>query len=413
VSIEMIFNEEWDNGESYAFARNYEGCIKEVVETENLNVNPVSTEEKKEENKEQQEYHVFLDKKVNLVDYIKSKINVFYRGKDIKDRAYIKVTDENMETVIKMLRIFENKNPNLILLGKELIGKKPLFELSAFISGIEIMEIDNSFTGDTTKTKEQFVRSIIVPFLVNATHKNKKTIIYVPPNIKADYVYETINKMMDYKEIMNNFVFINEDEYGEISEEDAYNRLLSNISFCIDIIPKSQNYYKLFIDYPTITKNATLINLHSWKNSDMQSFVDTASQEVEMDQEFKCNLSDMLIEVYDYTQKIYDKFTKKTNIELFLCQKQFSNVCEFYMSKYSEYKNILLENQKKFNEGLEIIDKVKTVIDSTNKEIDDSSPLRQELDKSIEETRKLINDKTREKKNWFTKKQQEDKVIEG
>ena len=60
-------------------------------------------------------------------------------------------------------------------------------------------------------------------------------------------------------------------------------------------------------------------------------------------------------------------------------------------------QNIILENQKKFNEGLEIIDKVKTVIDSTNKEIDDSSPLRQELDKNIEETRKLINDKTREK----------------
>ena len=413
VSREMIFNEEWDNGESYAFTRNYEGFIKEVVKTDNLNVNQVSTEEKKEENKNQQDFHVFLDKKVNLINYIKSKINVFYRGKDIKDRAYIKVTDENMETVIKILRFFENKNPNLILLGKELIGKKPLFELSAFISCIEIMEIDNSFIGDTTKTKEQFIHSIIVPFLVNATHKNKKTIMYVPPNIKADYVYETINKMMDYKEIMNNFVFINEDEYEEISEEDAYNRLLSNISFCIDIIPKSHNYYKLFIDYPTIAKNASLINLHSWKNSDMQSFVDSASQEVEMDQEFKCNLSDILIEVYNYTQKIYDKFTKKTNIELFLCQKQFSNVCEFYMSKYYEYKNILLENQKKFNEGLEIIDKVKTVIDSTNKEIDDSSPLRQELDKNIEETRKLINDKTREKKNWVTKKQQEDKVIEG
>ena len=58
---------------------------------------------------------------------------------------------------IKMLRFFENKNPNLILLGKELIGKKPLFELSAFISGIEIMEIDSSFTGDTNKTKEQFI----------------------------------------------------------------------------------------------------------------------------------------------------------------------------------------------------------------------------------------------------------------
>jgi hypothetical protein len=81
-----------------------------------ININSVSIEEKKEENKDQQEYHVFLDKKKNLVDCVKSKINVFYRGIDIKDRAYIKITDENNDIVIKMLRFFENKNPNLIML---------------------------------------------------------------------------------------------------------------------------------------------------------------------------------------------------------------------------------------------------------------------------------------------------------
>ena len=38
----------------------------------------------------------FQKKKIDLINYIKSKINVFYRGKDIKDKTYIKVTDENM-----------------------------------------------------------------------------------------------------------------------------------------------------------------------------------------------------------------------------------------------------------------------------------------------------------------------------
>ena len=70
------------------------------------------------------------------------------------------------------------------------------------------MEKDNSFTGDTTKTKESFISSIIVPFLINTTHRNKKTILYVPSNAKANYIFETINKLMDYKEILNNFVFI-------------------------------------------------------------------------------------------------------------------------------------------------------------------------------------------------------------
>ena len=356
VSKEMIFNDDWDKAQSYAFTRNYESFIKEEIEENNMMVNINTTnnaqpENNKEEKKENIEYHVFLDKKINLIEYIKTKINVFYRGKDIKDKTYIKVTNENIETVIKILRFLENRNPNLILFGKELIGKKPLFELSAFISGIEIVEIDNSFSGDTTKTKEQFISSVIVPFLVNATHRNKKTILYVPSNIKVPYVFETINKMMDYKEILNNFVFINEEEFEEISEEEAYNRLLSNISFCFDIIPQSKNYYKLFIEYPTIVRNASIINFHSWKNDDMSSFVNSCSKGVEIEPYFKNNLSNIFIEVFDYTKYIYEKFYKKTKVELFLSQKQFCNVCEFYVSKYSDYKNILLENQKKYNEG--------------------------------------------------------------
>ena len=311
------------------------------------------------------------------------------------------------------MRFLENRNPNLILYGKELIGKKPLFELAAFISGIEIMEIDNSFSGDTTKTKETFISSVIVPFLVNVTHRNKRTILYVPTNIKVNYVLETINKMMDYKEILNNFVFINEDEFEEINEEEAYNRLLSNISFCIDIVPQSENYYKLFVNYPTIVRNSSIINLHSWKNLDKTSFVNISAKEIEIGVNFKKNLSNIFIEILDYTSKIYERFYQKTKIELFLSQKQFTNVVEFYLSKYNEYKNILLEKQKKYNEGLEIIDKVRVVIEKKDKEIEDSNPLRQELDKNIEETRKLIGDKTREKKTWVAKKQQEEKVIEG
>jgi len=255
----MIFNDDWDKGESFAFTRNYENFIKEEEKDDMMTVNVDAnnnSENKKDEDKdkEKQEDHVFLDKKINLINYIKSKISVFYRGKDIKDKSYIKVTDENIETSIKILRFLENKNPNLILFGKEFIGKKQLLELCCFISGIEIMEIDNSFCGDTTKTKESFISHVIVPFLVNATHRNKKTLLYIPPNIKVNYVYETINKMMDYKEIINNYVFIDEEEYDEITEEDTIARLLSNISFCIDIIPKSKNYFKLFIDYQTIVK---------------------------------------------------------------------------------------------------------------------------------------------------------------
>ena len=109
----------------------------------------------------------------------------------------------------------------------------------------------------------------------------------------------------------------------------------------------------------------------------MTTFVNTSIKEIEMEENFKNNLSNILIKIYNYTNKIYAKFYEKTKIELYLTQKQFTNVCEFYTSKYTEYKNILLEKQKKYNEGLEIIDKVKTVIEKTDKEIEESNPLRQ------------------------------------
>ena len=424
VTKEDIFNEEWDKGNKYAFTRNYEKFIKIEKEEDNMinvnmNMNNNSDNKEgnennniKEEKKEEME-HVYLNEKIELINYIKSKINVFYRGKDIKDKDYIIITKENIEIVIKILRILENRNPNLILIGQELIGKKPLFELACFISGIEIIEIDISFCGDTNKTKEAFISTIINPFLINATHHNKKTILYIPSNIKVEYIFEVINKMMDYKEILNNFTFINQEAINEITEEEAYNRLLSNIAICIDIIPQTYNYNKLFVNYPAIVRNSSVVNFHRWKKDGMVSFVDIAAANVEMDESFKKNLANIFIGIYEYTKTIYDKFYKKTKIKLHLGQKQFSNLCLFYLGKYTEYKNIFSEKHKKLKEGIEIIDKVKIVIEKLNKDIEDSSPLRQQLEKTIEDTRKLIGDKAREKKNWVTKKQQEEKTIES
>ena len=416
VSKDNIFSKDWEQGQCYAFTRNFEKFIKIEKEDDNINSNNNTNnnnEENKEEDDIEQYQHVYLEKKIDLINYIKSKINIFYRGKDIKDKDYIKITEENMEIVIKLLRTLENRNPNLILLGRELIGKKPLFELAAFISGIEIQEIDNSFCDDTIKTKEAFITNIINPFLVNITHNNKKTILYVPPNIKANYIYETINKLMDYVNILNNFSFINEDVYGEIKEEEAFNRLLTNLAFCIDIIPKSDNYKRLFINYPAIVRNSSVINFHRWKKEGMINFINFNAEKIDMEEKYKNNLSNILIDIYNYTKKIYQKFYEKTKVKLYLGQKQFTNLVEFYLGKYTEYKNILTEKHKKLSEGIDIIDKVKTVIEKTNKEIEDSNPLRQELEKIIEDTRKSIGDKAREKKEWVTKKQQEEKIIEN
>ena len=391
LTYEDVFNEKWNKNENYAFCIDYN------------NFNNDNTDLKKE--------LCFIDNKTTLINFIKSKIDVFYRAKDIKDKNYIKNTEKNILSVIQMLDSLERMNQNLVLVGKECTGKKGLFELACFISETEIVEIDNSFCFDTIKTNEQFINQVIIPFLVNVTHRNKKCILYIPSTIKATYVREVIVKLLDKKEIINNFVFIDTQTHGEITEEETLERLSKNISFCFDLVPKSDEYFTFFIDYPAISKHSSIIYFHSWKNIDMTSFMDISIKELEIKPEIKTKLSEILIEIFNYTSELYSKFSKKINIDLSLSQKNFSDICEFYSSKYNEYKNILLDRQKKYDESFDIVLKVKSLIERADKDIEDTNPKKAEFDKFIEEEKKVLGEKQREKNTWRTKKQNEDKII--
>ena len=145
----------------------------------------------------------------------------------------------------------------------------------------------------------------------------------------------------------------------------------------------------------------------------MTSYMNISSKELEMKPEVKTQLPQILIEIFNYTSEVYSNFSQKININLTLSQKNFSDVCEFYSSKYSNYKNVLIEKQKKYNESFETVEKVKLLIEKTNKDIEESNPKRQELDKYMEEQKKILNEKQREKNAWRTKKQNEDKIIAG
>ena len=190
-------------------------------------------------------------------------------------------------------------------------------------------------------------------------------------------------------------------------------RLSKNISICFDLIPKSKEYYTLFTDYPAITKHSSIIYFHSWKNSDMTSFMNVSIKELDIKEEIKTKIPELLIEIFNYTSDVYSKFSHKINIELSLNQKNFSDVCEFYSSNYIEYKNILIEKQKKYDESFEMVEKVKALIEKANKDVENTNPKKAELDKFIEEQRKILAEKQREKNNWRGKKQNEDKIIGG
>jgi Fic family protein len=96
-----------------------------------------------------------------------------------------------------------------------------------------------------------------------------------------------------------------------------------------------------------------------------------------------------------------------------LNQKNFCDVCEFFSMKYSEYKNILVERQNKYNEAFTIIDKVKALMERANQDIEEANPKKAELDKFNEEQKKILAEKQKIKNAGRTKKANLDKVVAG
>ena len=43
-------------------------------------------------------------------------------------------------------------------------------------------------------TSEKFINNVIIPFLSNATIRNKKTILFIPSDVNSEYIFKTINK---------------------------------------------------------------------------------------------------------------------------------------------------------------------------------------------------------------------------
>ena len=393
VNVEDIYTEQWDKNQGYAFCtdfNNFNGDNNEMIK----------------------ELCVINNKQI-LMDYIKSKLDIFYRAKDIKNKSYIKITEQNLLYIIQILNNFEQKNQNLILIGKEYTGKKHLFELACFLAEIDIIEVDNTFFFDTTKTKTQFMNQIITPFLVNVTHKNKRSVLYISPSVTVRYVKEIVLKLLDYKEIINNFVFIDIQNYGEITEEETIERLSKNISICFDIIPKTKEYFEIFSNYLSIAKNSNIVYFHSWKKEDMVSFMGLNYKQLEINDDIKNNFYEIFIEIFNYTNEQYHSLDERVGYCVSLNQKNFCDVCEFFSSKYSEYKNILKERQNKYNEAFNILDKVKALMQRANHDIEEANPNKAELDKFNEEQKKILAEKQKIKNAGRAKKVNLDKVVAG
>ena len=392
IKSSEIFDENWEKNNSFIFCKDYN----------NFN----------NDNQELKNEHIYISNKNILIDFLKSKIDFFYRAKDIKDKNYIKFINENIEIIIKLLRILENNSPNIILIGMENLAKRPLLHFASYIADIDFNEIDYIYNNDSLKNKNNFIENEIKPFIMKAIQMDKKSILYIPSYIKENYVFNTIHKLMDIKEIPNNFNFFETTEEFQMTEEEIIERLGKNICICIDINYGTNQYLNFFTKYTTIVKHSTIVYMNNWDINDMKTYFNISIKEIEnlLDEKIKPKISELLINIYNYTNQLYNNYYLKSGIKLYLNIKNYNNVCEFYCSKYKEYKSILEEKQKKYNDGIKIIDKVKELLDKINKDLEDSAPKQEEFKRKLEAQKEKRNNKVKAKNVCRGNKQLEDKI---
>ena len=385
VVYEDIFTN-WDSDEKYMYGRDF------------LN-----------ENIELRHEHTFYVDKKSFYDYIKDKINTFYINKHISNTNLIKVSPHTLKLISSIIRVLENQKSNMLLIGKTGSYKNALLHLSAYISGYEMIDIDSSYL---TKTKEQFINEIINKLLIDATYNNRKTILFCSSSLtEHEDILETINKLLDTKEIINNFVFVDENQYGKVAFDEIIKRLERNITIVLDVVPKSVTYRNLYLKYPFIVKNSNVIYFPVWKEEHMKNYLALNINSIEDINVDKQQLVNAFYEINSFVKGLYSDYSRKfaTNIEL--TQKQFASACEFFYQKYASYKQILLTNQMKYNDAIEILNKCDDIIKKTSDEIDEIMPSKIDAEKQIEDRKLQISQKVLDRGNWKTKKTNEEKPI--
>ena len=404
VTSDKIFSEDWNKDDFYIYCKdfdNFNNAAPPDAEPEAGSTEPLI--------KYNPEDHIYLKNKSLLKNYIREKVDVFYRSKDIKNNNLIKLNDLNIDNCIKILRVLENYDNNLILVGKENTGKSSLFKFAAYLQNIEVIDIA---TYNNINNTEIFVKDIVIPTLTNCVFNDKKTCLYVSYQIKDENIFEIITKLYDTKEIVNNFVFITQENYGLLKEEEIIERLYKNLSFCIDILPKNTYYREFFNNNSFICKNSQILFIHSWKENELKNYLNIKIEKLQFNKEnVKEILPDVFYNIYNLAKDLTEEFSKKINLNLICNQSNFSSVCEFYSNNYNKYKEILSANQKKYNDVLESLEKSKILIENTNKQIEESTPSKIEMEKNMEEKKKLIAQKQKEKNQWRSKKQDEEKIV--
>ena len=387
LTAKDIFNN-FDNANTYIYAGDYEKEDTTTVE------------------------HIFYDKKQRLIDFIKKKINEFYKN---NKNEYYKVYDFNEEMIdylVRLLRIMENENKNLILIGNDYCGKEILLKITLFIRKIDICEID---LYQLNSSYTDFEKRTLCPIIRDAVYNNKKKFILFTYKIfntddNIDYILETVSNMLNSSIVIERYKDFLDDKYT-LDNNEIKQRIENNISFAISIRPHCKTYTKLFIDYPFLVNKATILYIHSYEK-DILSRVSFNILSTSLPQpESIAKLSNLMLDVHYYFKDLYETFGNKIMVDIPHNQILYIKLCDFISNNYSKYKKVLEDLLKTARYAKDIIGRCEEITKTLQGEIDKLTPLKENSEQLIEENRRQIGECMQEKNSIKVKRGEEERPM--
>ena len=412
LDINIFDNIDKDN--NYIYFKNFIDVYEE--NKENKYINPKDME------------YVFIQEKKKIKEFLITKIKNYYSdyyynggAKGSEEVHYILHEYNNimLDYIIRILSILNNEYPNIIVIGKEHCGKKLLVKIALYIMRYNAFEVNINLL--LNKSKAEFEKDYIIKALQEVVYNNRKIFILfsqelfdnVNENDKL-YLLEIISHLFEPEQTMNRFgafMNINNTEYASITltQAEIKERLQNNLHIITLINPNSFVYNKLFIDYPMITRKSNILFIKDYNDDNLCKISNIIFDKNEC--LISNNLTKLLIDIYNYVKILYEEYTHKINIDLSINQIHYLNLCEFVSKNYKKYKGILIKNKENYEKIFYNLKRSSETIKEKELEIEKLLPQKENNERLIEESRKLIAEKNAEKNGIKVKRNDEEKPM--
>ena len=383
--------------------------------------------EKKYINPKDMEY-VYIPEKKTIKQFIIDKIknyftDYYYNGgaKGTEEIHYIldDKSDQMLNYLIRILNILNNEQPNLILIGKDFVGKELLIKVALYIMRYNYVEANINLL--INKGRAAFQNETIIKTLQEVVYNNRKLFLIFPQELFANCsdedklsILDDISNLFDINQILNKFTqFLNvaNTEYASVNLtfDELKDRLQKNIHIIITINPYDYTYNKLFLNYPSIIAKSDIIYINEFDENYLSVISNITFDK--NDCLISNNLSKILVDIFNFVKILYEEFSHKVNLDLSINQRHYLHLCDFISKNYSKYKNILVKNKEDYEKINQNIKKCSTIITEKEAEIEKLNPQKEASEKLIEESRKIISEKNIEKNKIKIKRNDEEKPM--